>query len=121
MQIKKAKKTVLLVEDNREITNTINEALELLDCHTLQATNGEEAFDIFQKHKVDFIITDIHMPKMNGLDLLKKIRSTGSPVIIIVTSASVDVNEEHILSLGADYYFCKTKIYSFLAPLIQGQ
>ena len=55
------------------------------------AYDGEEGVELFLKHRPDIIITDIQMPKMNGLEMISKIRETDTDIPIIVTTAFNEV------------------------------
>lgn len=56
------------------------------------ASNGDDGFNKFQNNKIDIIITDINMPKLNGIDMIKKIRAINHDVCIVIISAYNDIN-----------------------------
>jgi len=85
-----SKSTILLAEDEDTIRKSFKRILLLYVSEVYEATNGEEALILYEKHKPDILITDIKMPKLNGLELIKKIRSSDSKIPIIVTSAHTD-------------------------------
>ena len=94
-----AKKKVLVADDNqsvRELTKTIIEREFLLEVH--EATNGKDAFDLLQERKYDLLITDIHMPEMNGLELIDKLRAYGSSIPIIVVSGMLNLQTRAFLN-----------------------
>ncbi len=75
---------ILLVDDDVSSVNALANLLE--HEHTLRiATNGRDALDVVQVADIDAVITDINMPNMNGIDLLKAIRELGMnfPVVIV--------------------------------------
>lgn len=82
--------TVLYVEDEdmirEEVTYFLNRNIP--DFHT--AKNGEEGLELFHKINPDLIITDIQMPKMNGIDMLKKINKKSVPVIVTTAYSDLD-------------------------------
>ncbi|MDD3462586.1 MAG: response regulator [Sulfurospirillaceae bacterium] len=82
--------TILLVEDDENLRESFAKVLLLYVGHILTASNGEEALFIYERHPVDIVITDIKMPKINGLELIKKIRKDNHDIPIIVTSAYTD-------------------------------
>jgi len=84
--------TLLYAEDEEGIRNNIKEILECIFKDLYLAKNGEEAYKIYEEKKPDLIITDIQMPKLNGLDLIKKIRKNDSKVRIVITSAHTDLD-----------------------------
>ncbi len=87
-----SKSTILLAEDEESIRESFKRILLLYVSKVYEASNGEEAFDLYKKHNPDILITDIKMPKLNGLELIKKIRKTDNETPIIVTSAYTDQN-----------------------------
>ena len=68
-------KKILIVEDDTFLANTLSEYLKDEGFNVHLAENGLEGFDMCKKHKPDLIVCDINMPKMDGLTMLKKIRS----------------------------------------------
>lgn len=84
--------SLLYAEDEEGIRNNVQEILECLFKELYLAKNGEEAYKIYEEKKPDLIITDIKMPKLNGLDLIKKIRKHDSKVRVIIVSAHTDVD-----------------------------
>jgi len=79
--------TVLYVEDNLDISEEVSFFLENYVKELYVANNGEEGLAAYEKYKPDIIISDIQMPKMNGLEMIEKIRKVDSIVPIIVTTA----------------------------------
>jgi len=68
--------TILIVDDSDAIRTPIREALESLGYqNVLEAVDGKEALDVLMEHKVHLILSDLDMPKVNGLDLLKALRN----------------------------------------------
>jgi len=82
--------TILIVEDEMAVRNNIVAYLKLSCEHIYEASNGLEAYEVFKNKQLDLIITDIQMPKMDGLTLVEKIREEGSDVPIIIISAYSD-------------------------------
>jgi len=83
--------TVLYVEDNSFIREEAVEYLSLLYHNVLEASNGQEALELYEKHIPDIIITDIEMPIMNGLQLTRAIRRKNKNIPIIVVTAFLEV------------------------------
>jgi two-component system response regulator (stage 0 sporulation protein A) len=72
------------------------------------AYNGDQTMSLLQKEKVDFMLLDIVMPRMNGLELLQRIKTIKpKPVVIVVSALSTDVIIQKALSLGAACCFNK--------------
>jgi len=82
-----SKLTLLYVEDSYESLELTLELFEDFFEHIITAKDGKEAIEKFNAHKVDIIITDINMPVMNGLDMLKEIRTTNKEIPVLVLSA----------------------------------
>lgn len=85
-----SKSTILLAEDDESIRKSFKRILLLYVSEVYEAINGEEAFELYEKYHPDILITDIKMPKLNGLELIKKIRQLDIKTPIIVTSAYTD-------------------------------
>lgn len=84
--------SVLYVEDDEHIRNPLGRILSTMLEKVYTATNGEEGLELFKKVKPDFVITDISMPIMNGIELCRQIRE-GDPLIpVVVMTAHSDVN-----------------------------
>mgnify|MGYP000629795314 FL=1 len=82
---------VLYVEDEARIATNMSEVLEEFFKEVYVASNGLEGLNLYKEHKPDLIITDIVMPKLNGLDMTKKIRLQDKEVGIIIVSAHTDL------------------------------
>ncbi|MBT4761317.1 MAG: response regulator [Bdellovibrionaceae bacterium] len=76
---------ILLVDDEPDILEILTGYVEEFADEVITASNGQEALALVEKQEVTVIITDISMPKMNGLDLLKTLKERGvmAPVIIV--------------------------------------
>ena len=89
-EIKLKKSTILLAEDEENLRNSFKKILLLYVNEVYTASDGEEAFEIYNRCKPDILITDLKMPKLNGLELIKIIRKENENIPIIVTSAYTD-------------------------------
>ncbi|CAI8197595.1 MAG: diguanylate cyclase [Sulfurovum sp.] len=80
---------ILFVEDEETIQKFTVKFLNKVVSKVFVGSNGQEGFEEFQKNKdeIDIIITDIHMPVLNGLDMIEKIREINSDIPIIITTA----------------------------------
>ena len=85
-----SKSTLLLAEDEERLRESFRRVLLLYVREVYSAGDGEEAYALYRKHRPDIVITDIKMPKINGLDLVKKIRADDAQTPIVVTSAYTD-------------------------------
>ena len=79
--------SVLVVEDERQILEPMVEYLQLLFEDVYMARDGLNAFHIYEKRRPDIIISDIHMPHMDGLTMIEKIRQKDKRTRIIITTA----------------------------------
>ena len=79
---------ILYVEDDMKIQTSFGNVLKKLFNSVTIASNGQEGLKIFMdENRFDFIISDIDMPEMSGLDMLEEIRKTGSNIPCILTTA----------------------------------
>jgi len=82
--------SILIAEDEESVRESFKKVLSLFVKDVFVAVDGEEAFELYQKHSPDILITDVKMPKLNGIDLIKKIREKNKIMPIVVTSAYTD-------------------------------
>lgn len=99
--------TILIVDDNEEIVDSLGKLLRLEGYKILTARDGREALDIFEKHKTDLILLDVMMPKLNGLSTLMKIRERSKTPVIILSARTEESDKVSGLLLGADDYISK--------------
>jgi len=80
---------ILYVEDDIEIQDSFSAVLKKLFNSVTIASKGQEGLDLFKKKEntFDFIISDIEMPEMNGLEMIEEIKKTGSEIPCILTTA----------------------------------
>ena len=99
---------ILVADDDEAICDTVEDALLLAGYETLRANNGQEAVDSVRNQRPDLLIVDVNMPKMNGFDVVKKLRSLNIAVPVIFLTARHD-REDVVLGLktGADDYVKK--------------
>ena len=99
--------TIALVDDDRNILTSVSMALEAEDFVVKTYKDGEEALlGIFQTPP-DLAVVDIKMPRLNGIELLEKIRKKSNIPVIFLTSKDDEVDELLGLRLGADDYITK--------------
>lgn len=99
--------TVLVVDDEVEITNAIEIYLSSEGYDVLKAFDGLEALNILEKEKVDLAILDVMMPKLDGIRTVKKIRETMEIPVIMLSAKSEDTDKIIGLNMGADDYLTK--------------
>ena len=82
--------TILYVDDEEDVRKNAVEYLERIAKKVLEAKDGKEAIGIWKKSKPDIIITDINMPRLNGIDMASYIRANDKDVQIIIATAYSD-------------------------------
>ena len=98
---------VLVCDDDREIVEAIEIYLSQEGYKVLKAYDGEEALKVLDREKVDLLIIDVMMPKLNGIWATLKIREKKNMPIIILSAKSEDADKILGLNVGADDYMTK--------------
>ena len=104
------KEKILIVEDNPQNMRLIEMTLGAKGYRLLKATDGEEALETALRDKPDLIITDIQLPKTDGLELTKRLRqmpALNHIPIIAVTAYAMKGDKERIIGAGCDAYLSK--------------
>jgi len=115
-------KTALYIEDELDVLQNISELLSNFFHTFYTASDGESGYTLFLEHKIDVLLVDIELPKMNGIELIKKIRETHKeiPIVIISAYTKTDYLLESV-ELKLDQYIVKpltsTKIHELLKKL----
>ncbi len=87
--------SILLAEDENLVRESFGRLLSLYVDEVFLAKDGEEAYKLYKEKHPDIVITDVRMPKLNGIELIKKIRNDNPTIPIIITSAYTD--KEYLL------------------------
>ena len=98
---------VLVCDDDREIVEAIEIYLSQEGYKVLKAYDGEEALKVLDREKVDLLIIDVMMPKLDGIRATLKIREKNALPIIILSAKSEDADKILGLNVGADDYVTK--------------
>ena len=99
---------ILYVEDEEGVRVPFSMMLKRFVKNLYVAENGEEGLEFFKKYPIDIIISDIKMPKMNGLEMAEKIREISHEIPIIFTTAFGDTAYlKEALEIGVDGYIIK--------------
>jgi two-component system response regulator ChvI len=106
------KKTIALIDDDRNILTSISIALEKEGFNVQTYLDGESALIGLSRTPPDLAVVDIKMPKMDGEELLKKLRKKTSLPVIFLTSKDDEIDELLGLKLGADDYVKKSGGFS---------
>ena len=100
-------KRILVVDDEEMIVRTVKAYLDQEGFKTYTAYDGEEALRAFNEKGPDLIILDLMLPKLSGIEVTKKIRSTSTVPIIMLTAKASEADRVVGLELGADDYVVK--------------
>jgi len=102
-----APQTIALVDDDRNILASVSMTLEAEGFAVRTYTDGAEALRALSAQPVDLAVLDIKMPRMDGMELLEKLRRTSDLPVIFLTSKDDEVDELMGLRMGADDYIKK--------------
>lgn len=101
------KKTILIVDDEKMILNLLAHNLEKEGYNVIEATDGLEAINIAQEKKIDLILLDVMLPKLDGLSVCKRVKNMLNIPILMVTAKDDELDKILGLELGADDYITK--------------
>ena len=114
------KMKILLAEDEVDLNNIITKYLKKNRYSVESVFNGEEALDYLEYDEYDLIILDIMMPKINGFEVIKKLRSKGNHTpILLLTARNSSEDKVKGLDLGADDYIVKPFDFNELTARIR--
>lgn len=99
--------TVLVVDDETSLRDFVRRNLEVRGYQVLTAANGLEALAIFNTHIISLVILDVMMPRMDGLETIRRIRQNSTVPIIILSALGEESDKVQALNLGADDYLTK--------------
>ncbi|MDQ2885727.1 MAG: response regulator transcription factor [Chloroflexota bacterium] len=100
-------KRILLAEDEVALRDFINRNLRARGFEVLEASNGLEAMAVWEREDPDLLILDIMMPRMDGLEVCRRVREYSSVPIIVLTALDAESDKVTALDLGADDYLSK--------------
>ena len=101
-------KKILVVDDDDTMRQLLNVALGKINFEVLTAENGQAGWEVFEREKPFLVFTDVEMPEMDGLELLRKIKKASPHTIVVVmTSYSSEERVIEVLKLGGDNYLKK--------------
>jgi len=115
------KKHILIVEDEEHLADALSHNLQFEGYTTTVAADGEEGLKLAQTIRFDLIVLDIMMPKLDGLEVCRRLRATGNQVpVLFLTAKSSDADRLLGLKVGADDYLAKPFLLEELILRIQG-
>ncbi len=98
---------ILIVEDDKTVLDFEKKELEHEGYAVITAEDGRRALDLFESQKPDFILLDIMIPELNGIEVLRRIRKQSEVPVILVTAKGEVYDKVNGLSAGADDYISK--------------
>jgi two-component system, chemotaxis family, chemotaxis protein CheY len=119
-------KTILIVDDSESIREVVIFTLENAGYKVLSASDGEDALKYLNGDKIDMIITDLHMPKLDGIELIKEVRKLEkyryTPILYLTTESQQSIKLE-AKSAGATGWIVKPfmpeKLIAAIAKIIK--
>ena len=111
--------SLLVVEDEPEIREELLGFFECFFKHVKCAKDGKEALELYKKSRFDIVITDLNMPKMDGIELSKEIRTLNKDQVIIVLSGYIDDYVVDLIDIGIQALIIKPyKLQNFLQKIL---
>ena len=101
------KDSILIIEDEESILRFMSTVLKRSDYKVLQASTEAEAFLMIESHCPNLVILDLGLPDMDGMEILKKLRSWSSLPVLVVSARTMEQDKVQALDQGADDYICK--------------
>jgi DNA-binding response OmpR family regulator len=98
---------ILLVDDEQSIQALLSYPLRKEGYDVVQATDGRQALDRFDEQPFDLVVLDLMLPRIDGLEVCRRLRSKSSVPIIMLTAKSEEIDKVVGLELGADDYITK--------------
>lgn len=117
-------KKILLVEDEKVLSEALTEALELAGYNVIHAADGLEAFSKLEEIMPDIIISDLKMPNIDGMGLLSLVRKNSkfNAIPYIIISARTEVTDiRNAMNLGADDYLTKPFTINYLLESVNAR
>jgi len=99
--------TILLVDDEESVQKLLTYPLERDGYRVVQARDGEEALARFEAERVDLVVLDVMLPRLDGLEVCKRLRAHSAVPIVMLTARGDELDKVLGLELGADDYITK--------------
>ena len=119
---------IVIADDSEMLRERIKNSLDDIEGVEIvgEAANGNEAIKIIQEKNPDFVILDIRMPELNGIEVLKKLKESKSkPIICIFTNYPYSQYKQKCMEEGAEYFFDKNvnfqEIKNVIKEIVQKQ
>lgn len=114
-----AAKTILVVDDEMRMRKLVGDYLKKQGYRVLEAADGRQALEVFEREKPDLIILDVMMPEYDGWAVCREIRKTSQVPIIMLTARGEEEDELFGFDLGADEYIAKPFSLKILGARLQ--
>ena len=100
--------SVLVVDDEPAIRRFLRTSLEVQDYRVIEAASGTEALDLMRRNAVDVLVLDLGLPGIDGFEVIRRLRGSGSSLpIVVLSSRTGERDKVEALDLGADDYVTK--------------
>jgi DNA-binding response OmpR family regulator len=99
--------TILLVDDEESVQKLLTYPLERDGYRVVQARDGDEAIARFEAERIDLVVLDVMLPRLDGLEVCKRLRARSSVPIVMLTARDDELDKVVGLELGADDYITK--------------
>ena len=101
-------RSLLIVDDEADARFTLRQMLRKLECTVLEASDGVAALEVINENPVDLVISDIRMPRMDGMRLLREIKDTRGDIEVLLITAYGEIKDAlEALEQGAFGYIWK--------------
>lgn len=102
------KESILVVDDDDGVREMLADFFEVLGYQAIVASNGREALNLLEEHPVSLVISDIKMPVMDGIEMLRRIKTKHSDLdVILITGYEPDYSRNSVREAGASDYISK--------------
>jgi two-component system response regulator ChvI len=110
---------IALIDDNEDVLTSVSIALERESYNVITYRDGASALSAFRSSPPDLIIIDLEMPRLDGMEMLRRLRQTSKIPVILLTSKDDDVDEVLGLKMGADDFIRKPFVQRVLAERVK--
>ena len=100
-------KKILIIEDDQKISDLVKLYLEKESFQTIASLDGKEGLELAEKESPDFIVLDLMLPEIGGMDIAKRVRRKSNVPILMLTAKSEEFDKVLGLEIGADDYLIK--------------
>ena len=81
------KRKILVVDDEQDVRETLESVLAKLDYDPIVAPGGKEALEMIKQNKIDVVLSDLYMPEMDGIELLKRVKTEDRNIVFLMITA----------------------------------